>query len=49
MKLVLPIEQMTKQMPMPSLFLRFIGVCEVFGATVTTLATADVAMGLSRW
>jgi uncharacterized membrane protein YphA (DoxX/SURF4 family) len=74
MKLVLPIEEMTKQMPMPGLFLRFIGVCEVLGAlglilpwllgirpgltplaaaglviimigaTVTTLATADVAM-----
>ena len=76
MKLVLPIEEMTKQMPMPGLFLRFIGVCEVLGAlglilpwllgirpgltplaaaglviimigaTVTTLATADVAMAL---
>ncbi len=32
MKLVLPIEEMTKQMPMPGLFLRFIGVCEVLGA-----------------
>jgi uncharacterized membrane protein YphA (DoxX/SURF4 family) len=32
MKLVLPVEEMTKQMPMPSLFLRFIGVAEVFGA-----------------
>jgi uncharacterized membrane protein YphA (DoxX/SURF4 family) len=31
-KLVLPIEEMTKQMPMPGLFLRFIGVAEVFGA-----------------
>jgi uncharacterized membrane protein YphA (DoxX/SURF4 family) len=31
MKLVLPIEEMTKQMPMPGLFLRFIGVCEVLG------------------
>lgn len=32
MKLVLPIEEMTKQMAMPGLFLRFIGVCEVLGA-----------------
>ena len=33
MKLVLPIEEMTKQMPMmPGLFLRFIAVCEVLGA-----------------
>ncbi len=32
MKLVLPIEVMTAQMPLPGLFLRFIGVCEVAGA-----------------
>jgi uncharacterized membrane protein YphA (DoxX/SURF4 family) len=32
MKLVLPVEEMTKQMPMPGLFLRFIGVAEVLGA-----------------
>ena len=31
-KLVLPIEEMTKQMALPGLFLRFIGVCEVLGA-----------------
>lgn len=31
-KLVLPIEEMTKQMPIPGLFLRFIGVAEVLGA-----------------
>jgi uncharacterized membrane protein YphA (DoxX/SURF4 family) len=33
-KLILPIAQMTKQMPvpLPGLFLRFIGVCEVLGA-----------------
>ena len=31
-KLVLPIEEMTKQIPMPGWFLRFIGVAEVFGA-----------------
>jgi uncharacterized membrane protein YphA (DoxX/SURF4 family) len=32
MKLVLPIEAMTEQMPMPGWFLRFIGVAEVLGA-----------------
>ncbi len=32
MKLVMPIESMTQEMPMPGLFLRFIGVCEVLGA-----------------
>jgi uncharacterized membrane protein YphA (DoxX/SURF4 family) len=31
MKLVLPIEEMTKQMPMPGPFLRFIGVAELLG------------------
>src|SRR5207248_5388008 len=31
MKLVLPIEVMTEQMPLPELFLRFIGVAEVLG------------------
>ena len=76
MKLVLPIEEMTKQMPMPGLFLRFIGVAEVLGAiglilpgltrirpgltplagaglaiimigaTVTTLASGEIAMAL---
>jgi uncharacterized membrane protein YphA (DoxX/SURF4 family) len=32
MKLVLPIEMMTAQMPLSGLFLRFIGLCEVAGA-----------------
>jgi uncharacterized membrane protein YphA (DoxX/SURF4 family) len=34
LKLVIPIAQMTKQMavPLPGLFLQFIGVCEVLGA-----------------
>ncbi|MBV9710181.1 MAG: DoxX family protein [Ktedonobacteraceae bacterium] len=32
MKLVLPIEVMTAQIPLPGLLLRFIGVCEVAGA-----------------
>jgi len=31
MKLVMPIEEMTQQIAMPGLFLRFIGVCEVLG------------------
>jgi uncharacterized membrane protein YphA (DoxX/SURF4 family) len=31
MKLIMPIEEMTQQLPMPGWFLRFIGVCEVFG------------------
>jgi hypothetical protein len=32
MKLILPIELMTAQLPLPGLFLRFIGACEVAGA-----------------
>jgi hypothetical protein len=32
MKLVMPIEEMTKQIALPGLFLRFIAVCEVLGA-----------------
>jgi hypothetical protein len=32
LKLALPIEVMTEQMPLPGLFVRFIGVCEVLGA-----------------
>jgi uncharacterized membrane protein YphA (DoxX/SURF4 family) len=32
MKLVLPVEEMTKQMPLPGLFLRFVALCEVLGA-----------------
>ena len=32
MKLILPIEMMTAQIPLPGLFLRFIGICEVVGA-----------------
>jgi len=31
MKLVMPIEEMTQQLPMPGWFLRFIGVCEMLG------------------
>jgi len=32
MKLVLPLEQLTGPMPLPGLFVRFIGVAEVLGA-----------------
>ena len=32
MKLILPLEALTKQMPLPGLFVRFIGVAEVLGA-----------------
>jgi uncharacterized membrane protein YphA (DoxX/SURF4 family) len=31
-KLILPVEEMTKQMPLPGPFLRFIAVAEVLGA-----------------
>lgn len=32
MKLVMPIEAMTSQLPLPGTFLRFVGVCEIAGA-----------------
>ena len=32
MKLVLPVAEMTQQVQLPGLFLRFIGMCEVLGA-----------------
>lgn len=32
MKLVVPMETLTEQSPLPGLFMRFIGVCEVLGA-----------------
>jgi DoxX-like family len=32
MKLVLPLEALTEEMPLPGLFVRFIGVAEVLGA-----------------
>jgi hypothetical protein len=32
MKFVTPVEEMTKQVPLPGLFLRFIGLAEVLGA-----------------
>jgi hypothetical protein len=41
-KLVMPVEEMTKEIAFPGLFLRFIGVCEVLGALGLVLP------GLSR-
>ena len=32
MKLVLPLEKLTEQLPLPGLFVRFIGVAELLGA-----------------
>ena len=32
MKFILPIAEMTKQMPLPGAFIRFIGICEITGA-----------------
>jgi len=32
MKFIMPIEEMTKQVPLPGAFLRFIGVTEILGA-----------------
>jgi hypothetical protein len=32
MKLVMPLQELTAQMPLPGLFVRFIGVAEVLGA-----------------
>jgi hypothetical protein len=32
MKLILPVEEMTKEIPLPGFFLRFVAVCEVLGA-----------------
>jgi uncharacterized membrane protein YphA (DoxX/SURF4 family) len=32
MKLVMPLHDLTKQMPLPGLFLRFVGTSEVLGA-----------------
>lgn len=48
MKLVLPIEEMTKEMPMPGWFLRLIGVCEVLGAAGLILPwLLDIKPGLT--
>ena len=42
MKLILPIAEMTKQMPMPGLFLRFLGVAEILGAVPQIRSQRDV-------
>ncbi len=48
MKLVLPLEVMTKQMPLPGWFLRFTGTAEVVGALGLTLPGAlHIAEGLT--
>ena len=48
MKFIMPVEEMTKQMPsMPGLFLHFIGVCELLGGLGLVLpAVFRVAVGL---
>jgi uncharacterized membrane protein YphA (DoxX/SURF4 family) len=40
MKLVMPVEEMTRQIGFPGWFIRFIGVCEVLGALGLVLPTA---------
>lgn len=48
MKLVLPLEAMTKQMPLPGWFLRFTGTAEVLGALGLILPGAlHIAEGLT--
>jgi uncharacterized membrane protein YphA (DoxX/SURF4 family) len=48
MKLVMPIEMMTEQMPLPEVFLRFIGVAEVLGAIGLILPWAtNIRRGLT--
>ena len=48
-KLVLPIEEMTQQMQLPGLLLRFIGVVEVLGALGLILpGLLRIRMGLTR-
>jgi hypothetical protein len=46
-KFIMPVEEMTKQMPsIPGWFVHFIGVCELLGATAVTLMTGEVLMAL---
>lgn len=48
MKLVLPLEAMTKQMPLPGWFLRFTGTAEVLGALGLILpGVLQIAEGLT--
>jgi len=50
MKLVMPIAELTKQMPLPALFLRFIGVAEVSGAFGLILPGAlRIRTDLTSW
>jgi len=50
MKLVLPIEVMTAQMPLPGVFLRFIGLCEMAGALGLILpGVTRIKRGLTHW
>jgi DoxX-like family len=47
-KLLMPIAEMTKQMPLPALFLRFIGAAEVLGAIGLILpGVLRIAQGLT--
>jgi hypothetical protein len=55
MKLVMPVEEMTKQMPLSGGFIRFIGVCELLGGLglvlpgltgIQTVLTPIAAAGL---
>jgi len=48
MKLVMPIEEMTKDVPLPGAFLRFIGVAEILGALGLVLpGTLGIKRGLT--
>jgi uncharacterized membrane protein YphA (DoxX/SURF4 family) len=48
MKLVMPVEEMTKQMPLPGWFIRFIGVAEVLGGIGLVLPwLLDIRPGLT--
>jgi uncharacterized membrane protein YphA (DoxX/SURF4 family) len=50
MKLAVPVEVLTKQMPLPGLFLRFIGVTEVMGAAGLILpGLLRVRQHLTAW
>jgi hypothetical protein len=49
-KLVLPIEELTKDTALPGLFVRFIGVAEVLGAMGLILpGLLRIRPGLTRW
>lgn len=49
MKLVMPIAEMTREMPMPGSLLRFIGVCEILGGLGLVLpAWTGIRPGLTN-